>query len=46
MKTKMKQEQWLQLKMLLLFGDNMKIVFWWEELTFFGGGGIFLDEEG
>ena len=31
-KTKMEQEQWLQLKKLFLFGYNLKIVLWWGEL--------------
>ena len=30
-KTKMEQEQWLQLKMLFLLGYNMKIVAQWRE---------------
>ena len=33
-KTKMEQEQWLQLKKLFLFGYNLKIVLWWGELIF------------
>ena len=35
-KTKMEQEQWIQLKMLYLLGYNLKIVIWW------GGGDKYL----
>ena len=28
-KTKIEQEQWLQLKMLFLLGYNLKTVAWW-----------------
>ena len=28
-KTKMEQEQWLQLKIMFLLGYNLKIVIWW-----------------
>ena len=31
-KTKMVQEQWLQLKMLFLLGYNLKKFIYWEEL--------------
>ena len=39
-KTKMEQEQWLQLRMLFLLGYNLKIVVWWgrEGIDFWLGG--------
>ena len=38
-KTKMVQEQWLQIGMTFLLGYNLIIVIKWGELNF-GGGGI------
>ena len=38
-KTKMEQEQWLQLKMLFLLGYNLKVVIQLGEINFWWGGG-------
>ena len=36
-KTKMEQEQWIQLKMLYLLGYNLKIVIWWGGINIWWG---------
>ena len=42
-KTKLEQEQWLQLKLTFLLVYNLKIVIQWGELTF-GGGEVYWGE--